>query len=309
MSQFSLLCSGQGAQSADIFTRLPFTERGLALKQRVLDAGSLDPEVLAWLNDPSPDPQAIFRNHFSQPLLCLYQSMVWAELEPLLPRAAMVAGYSLGELSAYGCVGAITPEEVVRLATVRARLMDEAGPEGRLIAVTGLSPDEAAHPAGAHLAIVISDNHCVIGCLATQAEDLVQELKNAGAKDASILAVTISSHTPILDAAVAPFRTELEQVAWREPQIPVLAGINASKVLRREQMERSLPEQIHHTVRWDHIQRRFREAGCRVLLELGPGTQLAHMALPMRLEARGVDEFHSFQGVAAWVKSALERAS
>lgn len=234
--------------------------------------------------------------------------MVWAELEPFLPRPAMVAGYSLGELSAYGCAGALTPEDVIRLAAMRARLMDAAGPMGRLIAVKGLTPDAAAAPPGAHLAIVISEAHCVVGCLAERAEDLVLELKITGANEAVILAVTVAAHTPILDAAVEPFRTALEQVPWQTPRNPVLAGVSASKVLARAQMEESLPEQIHRTVRWDRIQRRLVESSCQVLLELGPGNQLAHMALPMRLEARGVDEFHSPQGVGTWVKSALGRA-
>lgn len=308
MSSFSLLCSGQGAQSPDLFTRFPFTEKGLALKQRILDSGAMEADLVAWLTDPSRNSDAIFQNHFSQPLLCLYQIMVWAELEPFLPRPVLVAGYSLGELTAYSCAGAVAPEDLVRLATLRARLMDTAGPSGRLIAVTGLAAAAASAPDGAHLAIAISEEHCVIGCLATRAESLAEELKTAGAKDAVVLPVTIASHTPILDAAVEPFRAALQQVAWQTPQIPVLAGISGTKILRREQMEESLPEQIHHTIRWDRIQRRFLESGSRVLLELGPGHQLAHMALSLRLEARGVDEFRSPQGVATWVKSAMERA-
>jgi [acyl-carrier-protein] S-malonyltransferase len=307
MSMFSLVCSGQGAQSPDLFTRFPFTEKGLSLKQRVLAAGSLEPDVAAWLTDPSSDPDAVFQNHFSQPLLCLYQLMVWAELESLLPAPAMVAGYSLGELTAYGCVGAIAPGEIVRLAGLRARLMDGAGPEGRLIATTGLTPERAAALDGAHVAIVISGEHCVIGCLASRAESLAEELKSAGARDATILAVTVASHTPILDAAVEPFRTALSQAAAQPLSIPVLAGINASKVTRPEQIAATLPEQIHQTIRWDRIQRRFQESGCRVILELGPGNQLAHMALSHRLEARGVDEFRTPQGVATWIQSTLAR--
>ncbi|MBN8710419.1 MAG: hypothetical protein BGO12_23380 [Verrucomicrobia bacterium 61-8] len=307
MSQFAIVCSGQGAQTPEIFTRFPFTEKGLALRQRIIDARCVDDDVLDWLADPSRNPQAIFQNHFSQPLICLYQAMVWVEIADLVPAPAMVAGYSLGELTAYFCAGAFSPEDVVRLAGVRSREMDAAGPRGELIAVTGLSPSRASSLDGAMLAIVISEDHCVVGCSADRAESLARELKDAGARDAVVLAVTVASHTALLDRAVEPFRSALQQVPWQVLKTPVLAGISAAKVLRREQMEQVLPEQIHHTVRWDRIQQRFQESGCRVVLELGPGTQLSHMAVAQGIEARGVDEFRSIEGIGEWVKATMGR--
>lgn len=307
MSQLAIVCSGQGAQTPDLFTRFPFTEKGLALRQRILDARCLDPEVLDWLADPSCDPSAVFQNHFSQPLICLYQAMVWTEIADLLPAPAMIAGYSLGELTAYFCAGAISSEDVVQLAGIRAREMDAAGPRGKLIAVTGLSPARASSLDGALLAIVISEDHCVIGCPADRAESLARDLLDAGARDAVVLAVTVPSHTALLDGAVEPFRSALQQVAWQDLKTPVLAGISAAKVMRREQMEQVLPEQIHHTVRWDRIQQRFQESGCRVVLELGPGNQLAHMAVACGIEARGVDEFRSAEGIAEWARATMAR--
>jgi len=307
MSQFAILCSGQGAQTPDLFSRFPFTEAGIGLKKQIIEAGCLDADVASWLADPTRNPQAIFQNHFSQPLICLYQAMVWAEVAPLLPTPDLLAGYSLGELTAYACAGALDVADVIRLAAIRAREMDAAGPRGELIAVTGLSPARASALDGASLAIVISEDHCVLGCLAQRAEGLARELKDAGARDAVILAVTVASHTPILDAAVEPFRAALHDAVWHDLKTPVLAGINATKILRRDQMEQALPEQIHRTVRWDRIQQRFQESGCRVLLELGPGTQLSHMAAAAGLEARGVEEFRSPEGIAAWVAATLER--
>lgn len=309
MSLFAIVCSGQGAQTPDLFARFPFSEKGLALRQRILDARCLDSDVLSWLADESRAPLSIFQNHFSQPLICLYQAMVWTEIADLLPPPAVVAGYSLGELTAYFCAGALSPEDVVRLAGIRAREMDAAGPGGRLIAVTGLSPSTASALDGAHLAIVISDEHCVIGCSAERAESLARDLKEAGARDAVVLAVTAASHTALLDRAVEPFRSALQRVTWQDLKIPVLAGVSAAKVVRREQMEQVLPEQIHHTVRWDRIQQRFQESGCRIMLELGPGNQLAHMAVARGIEARGVDEFRSAEGIAEWVRATMARLS
>lgn len=308
MSLFALLCSGQGAQSPELFTRFPFTAAGNALRSRLVEASALDPDVAAWLDAPAARPEAVFLNRISQPVIALFHAMVWAELAPVLPRPAMVAGYSLGELSAYGCAGALDAETVVRLAGTRARLMDGAGPRGELLAVTGLSPATVAACPGALLAIVIGEDHCVAGCRAEQAPGLAEALRGAGAREVVMLAVTVASHTPLLDAAVEPFRAALAAAEWREPRFPILAGITAAKVLRREAMETTLPEQIHRTIRWDHVLHRLAGSGCRVALELGPGRQLAHMALAAGIEARSTEEFRTVAGMAAWVESALRRA-
>ena len=70
-----------------------------------------------------------------------------------------------------------------------------------------------------------------------------------------------------------------------------------------------LPEQMHRTIRWDLILSRLAESNCRVLLELGSGAQLAHMALVGKSDrdARSISEFRSVDGIVAWVEKAVER--
>ncbi len=135
MSSFAVLCSGQGGQTPDLFERFPFAEKGRSVKQEVLDSGCLSPEVTQWLKNSRADPNLIYQDHYAQPLLCLFQAMVWAELSDRLPTPQFVAGYSLGELSAYGCAGVLAPKDTIDLATTRSHLMDTATLVGRLITV------------------------------------------------------------------------------------------------------------------------------------------------------------------------------
>jgi len=308
---FAIICSGQGAQLPDLFQQMPFTEKGNGVRRRVVEAGCLEPEVAAWLAEPGARPEEIFKNHFSQPLLCLFQQMVWAELAGSLPTPQFFAGYSLGEVSAYGCAGALGEEDVVRLAGLRARAMDAAG-SGELVAATGLEipqVEEVAKAAGGFLAIVLAEDHCVVGCRAGGEGEIVKGLLAAGAREAVVLPVSVPSHTPLLEAAVEPFREALHLLRWSPPVSPILAGIDAGKVSTHQQMDATLPEQIHRTVRWDLVRQRLREAECGVVLELGPGCQLAHAFLGEggRGDARAVGEFRSWEGVAAWVEKTLER--
>ena len=175
MSSFAVLCSGQGGQAPDLFERFPFAEKGRSVKQQVLDSGCLSPEVTQWLKNPRADPNLIYQDHYAQPLLCLFQAMVWAELSDRLPTPQFVAGYSLGELSAYGCAGVLAPKDTIDLATARAHFMDTAAPVGSLIAVSGLAVEKAAEIAARHegyVAIIIRNDHCLLGCLAEKAEAL-----------------------------------------------------------------------------------------------------------------------------------------
>jgi [acyl-carrier-protein] S-malonyltransferase len=312
MSSLAVLCSGQGGQTPDLFERFPFTEKGGNVKQQVLESGCLSPEVTEWLKNPRADPSLIYQDHYAQPLLCLFQAMVWAELSERLPTPQLVAGYSLGELSAYGCTGALAPKDIIDLATARARFMDTAAPVGRLIAVSGLTVGKAAEIAARHegyVAIIVRDDHCLLGCLAEKAEALASAAATL-ARSVVTLNVTIAAHTPLLDSAVEPFRKALEVRDCRPFKSPVLAGVNASKIQSKADMVQWLPEQIHRTVRWDLISSRLAESNCQVVLELGSGAQLAHMALAGKTaqEARSISEFRSVDGILSWVVKALDRA-
>jgi [acyl-carrier-protein] S-malonyltransferase len=312
MSSFAVLCSGQGGQAPDLFERFPFAEKGRSVKQQVLQSGCLLPEVTEWLKNPRTHPSLIYQDHYAQPLLCLFQAMVWAELSHRLPTPMFVAGYSLGELSAYGCAGALAPEDTIDLATARARLMDTAAPVGSLIAVSGLAVEKAAEIAARHegyVAIIIRHDHCLLGCLVEKAEALASAAATS-ARNVMMLKVTIASHTPLLDSAVEPFRKALQVHDCRPFKSPVLAGVNACEIQSKADMLQWLPEQIHRTVRWDLISSRLAESNCQVVLELGSGAQLAHMALAGQTarEARSISEFRTVDGIVSWVEKALARA-
>lgn len=307
----ALVCSGQGAQAPGLFESFPFTEKGHELRLRLQSLGILEPDVVQWLDHPSERPELIYQNRFSQPLICLFQLMVWEELRERVPDPRLYAGYSLGELSAYGCVGAVPPEEVLRLATARARFMDQAD-SGDMVAVTGLpveSVQAVVTAAGAFLAIVLAPDHCVVGTGTGGGEPLVAALNAAGAAGVTRLPVSVPSHTPLLDAAVAPFRETLSKSPWISPRAPVLAGVDGSRVLNRDQMLRLLPEQIHRTVRWDRVRQAIVEAGATVILELGPGCQLAHTFLGSRepVAARSVAEFRTLDGIRDWIQRSLDQ--
>jgi [acyl-carrier-protein] S-malonyltransferase len=249
----------------------------------------------------------MFRNAVAQPLICAYQVAAWAALAPLLPGPALFAGYSVGELGAYGCAGALTALDTVRLARERAALMDAAsGEPAGLVAVRGLSRrtlGTLCREAGAAVAIVNGEEHCVVGGQASALHELQSRAAALGAT-VQRLKVAVAAHTALLEPAAARFRALLEASPIAAPRVPVLAGISGAAVVDRDAAIDALAQQISTTVQWSACLDAAWERGCRVFLELGPCNALTCMVrerLP-DTAARSLADFRSLPGAAEWVR-------
>ncbi len=301
----ALLCPGQGAQHAAMFDRV----RDLPAARNVLHAASavLDRDVFAAAAD-----DARFDNALAQPLLCAATLAHWQVLRNGLPAPVVVAGYSIGELAAHAVAGSVDTATCLALAAQRARLMDAASPANAgMQAVLGLQrhtlqPLCDAH--GAHVAIANGQDHFIVGGTQASLQALADAARTQGA-EVRPLPVHVPAHTPLLQAAVAPFAAALDASPLLAPRLPLLAGIDARPVRDRAAAVHTLSAQLAQTIEWAQVMRQAFERGARVFLQLGPGNALARMVAPSYpcCEVRAVEEFQSLDGAAAWVRSALER--
>jgi len=249
----------------------------------------------------------MFDNAVAQPLVCVAQLAQWRALRDAVPVPRAFAGYSVGELACYGTAGAVDAATLATLARDRALAMDAAAAArpGGLIALRGLARrDVAALCEGldAYVAIAIADDAYVVGGT-TQALAAIEPRAAARNARVTCLRVGVASHTPLLAAAVAPFRAALDASGLASPRIPVIAGIDADAVTTRARALDTLPPQVAQTVEWGRCLDTLHELGCRVMLELGPGSALARMARERfdDVEARAVEEFSSPEAAAQWV--------
>ena len=297
----AILCSGQGAQHPamlDMIADHPAAAEVIKSGEAAL--GLQLREVLAH-------PEYIFRNAIAQPLISLIQLALWTALRQDAPRPSAFCGYSIGELGAYACAGALDVVELVRIAVARAVLMDQAAAatHGGLLALQGLRHDEVARLCEGHrawIAIAIGEEEFVIGGEDVALQQLSTAFAERGAK-LTRLKVGLASHTPLLSAAVQPFRMMLNASSIIAPDTPVVAGIDAAWVVRRETAIDKLALQLDRTIAWSACMDMLYERGCRVFLELGPGRSLARMtqARFADVDARAVDDFRSLDGVSSWL--------
>jgi [acyl-carrier-protein] S-malonyltransferase len=300
--KLAVLCPGQGAQHPQMFDLIggdPAAERALAAGAAVLGS-----HPRAWL----AKPDSIHDNGIAQPLICLTQLATWAALADKIGQPSAFAGYSVGELASYGCAGALDAGELAGLARVRAAAMD-AAPErpGGLIAIRGLDRAGVAALCAAHGLFVAIANGRDAFVLGGERDALARLAERAAGHGASVtsLAVGVASHTPLLAAAVEPFRLALENSPLRAPRVPVVAGIDALFVTTRQRAIATLAAQLSQTIEWSRCMEALYERGCRVFFELGPGSAMSRIArevLPGDAEARALADFRTLDGAANWLR-------
>jgi [acyl-carrier-protein] S-malonyltransferase len=298
---YAVLCPGQGAQHPQMLDFIA----GNPAAQAVFDeaARALGEDPRAWLRQP----EIIFRNAIAQPLICVAELATWTALRGDLPAPTAFAGYSVGELAAYGCAQALDAGELARLARVRAQAMDGAAGErrGGMFATRGLTREAIAALCARRetsIAIATADDAFVVGGTQSALGAFAHEVQQRGAQ-ITCLQISVAAHTPLLAGAVDTFRAALEASALRAPTAPVVAGVDAAWVSTRERAFATLSRQVAATVEWTQCMDALYERGVRLYLELGPGRALSRMVLERHpdVEARAVDEFRSLAAVVAWV--------
>jgi [acyl-carrier-protein] S-malonyltransferase len=302
----AILCSGQGGQYPDMFdlvANCPDAEPIFAVA-----AGILGTDPRRFVREAA---RSDLFSDFSGQILCCTQALaVWAALGTSRPARGVIAGYSIGELAAWGCAGALDGVAILHLAQRRASLMDAAAPsDSSLAAVVGLrrsvlEPILERHAVS--IAIVNDVDSFVVGGRRTELEAACHEASARGANHIVNLRVAVPSHTPLLSEATVQFHAVLREAGPRLPRAGyrLLSGIDGDTVYDIDSAMEKLARQISTTIDWAACLESCRSAGAGAALELGPGIALSHMASSFfpdgRVRAAG--EFRTLDGLRTWLQ-------
>jgi [acyl-carrier-protein] S-malonyltransferase len=300
----AILCSGQGGQHAamfDLFAECAAAEPVFAAASEQLGT---DPRRLGRDGDA-----VLFEDRVGQILCCTQALAAWAALETARPVRAVIAGYSVGELAAWGCAGAFDTKTTLRLAVRRAAVMDAAAPKDcGLAGIVGLrrpvlEPILARHATS--IAIINDVDNFVVGGPVEGLAATCQDAAARGATHTVRLRVSVPSHTPLLAQAVPAFRSALHDATPRAsaPGYRLLSGIDGDSVLDVETGCEKLARQIATPINWAACLTACQAAGAEIALELGPGTALSHMAARIFPEghARSTEQFRTMAGFRDWL--------
>lgn len=296
----ALLCSGQGTQHVGMFRltgEAQVTEPVFAAASMLLGS---DPRE--WVQ--SAEAEAMRRNRSAQ-ILCVTQALAARRLiQSALPERFLAAGYSVGQVSAWGIAGLLEDEPLLALAARRAELMDLTGGEhDGLVSVRGLPRAEVealARLKDVEIAIVNPGDGFILGGRVEALEAFREAALAAGALRSSILAVSVASHTSRLAAAVPALRDAIEAADPKAPggAVTLIDGLQGATLFTRDKAIDTLSRQIAEPVQWDACLAALVERGATAFLELGPGRALADMAGD---NARSIEDFSSAQGLLDWL--------
>lgn len=309
MSGTAILCSGQGYQGADMFDLLADApEAGPVFKRARLALDGEDPRELVH----RATDNALHSDKVGQILCCTQAMAVWAVLGAKVPRPLVVAGYSVGELAAWGVAGLLDYQGVLDLVVQRTAAMDAATtqPSG-LVAIRGLTRDTLdaiSRTHGAYIAIVNAADQMLVGGTRKALQAVVHDAPVAGAEHTAMLPVAVAAHTPLLAGASDRFRQALTK-AHLPAEVPadvrLLSGIDGAAVFDVRAGADKLARQIQQSVDWAACMQSRRAAGVSKVVELGPGNALARLMREFMRDGdvHSLSEFHSLPGFEHWVQS------
>lgn len=203
------------------------------------------------------------QTEFTQPAILLVGAIahkLFTDATGMKPTLTL--GHSLGEMSALVATGALDAIDAVELVNLRGKLMAEAcsTQEVGMLVSLGLS-DEAVEEicqeqrdAGLQVWAVNynADGQIVIAGIKKDLEALAPVLKEAKAKRAMLLDMSVASHCPLLQSAVEPLVVKLEEMIKDEFIAPVISNVTAQKYSTKAEALELLARQLVVPVKYKH---------------------------------------------------------
>jgi [acyl-carrier-protein] S-malonyltransferase len=195
-----------------------------------------------------------------------------------------MAGHSLGEYTALVASNSINFFDAIGLVRKRGELMQSAVPSGTgsMAAILGLEDSviieicqKASNKGVVEAVNFNSPGQVVIAGEKNVVAHACELMKEAGAKRALVLPVSVPSHCSLMKEAAAKYKTYIDSVDFKAGKAKVIHNVDADYADNIEAIKAKLVEQLHMPVLWTDSVIKMKESGVEKLIELGPGKVLA----------------------------------
>jgi [acyl-carrier-protein] S-malonyltransferase len=243
----------------------------------------------------------------AQPALLAHGVAAWRVFNALHPDLipAFTAGHSLGEYSALVAAGAIEFSDALKLVRERGRLMKLAGAQSPGAMASVLNMDVSALEAvcnetGAQIANYNNPGNIVISGTKESIERASALAKTRGARRVLMLAVSIASHSRLMEPAAREFAHAVNAVAFRAPSIPVISNVTAQPLASADEIRADLIAQLTSSVQWIKSVEFMAAQGVEKFIELGPKDAVAGMVrrIVKDVHAVSIGDVASMKGFA-----------
>lgn len=288
---FAFFFPGQGSQSLHMMD-------GFEGIQVVRDTFQEASDVLGedlWALVNGEDAAALNATTTTQPLMLTAGIATWRAYQlagGVVP--SVLAGHSLGEYTALVAAESLEFATAVKLVRERATLMQNAVPQGvgAMAAILGLDDAQVIavceQAAGGEVVQAVNFNavgQVVIAGHAAAVERAMGLAKEAGAKRALPLPVSVPSHCALMQPAAEQLAVYLENIQINTPKIKVLHNVDVQSHTDAAAIKDALVRQLYSPVLWTQTVNQLVAQGITQAAECGPGKVLAGLSKRINKEA------------------------
>jgi len=279
--KYSIVFPGQGSQSLGMLSDL---NSNFSVVNEVFQEASDAISIDLW-KIVTEDQDAINLTENTQPIML---SAGYATYKILLEEMTLspisMAGHSLGEYTALVASNSLKFFDAIQLVRKRGELMQAAVPSGTgsMAAILGLDDAliieicQKASSQGVVEAVNFnSPGQVVIAGEKGAVAYTCEAMKEAGAKRALILPVSVPSHCSLMKEAAREFSNSIESVDFKMSDVKVIHNVDANYANDIKHIKSKLVEQLHMPVLWTSSVNKMKDLGVEKIIEAGPGKVLA----------------------------------
>lgn len=204
------------------------------------------------------------------------------------PKPDYMAGHSLGEYTALCAAGAISLRDAIKLVRLRGESMQNAVPagQGAMAVILGIEFEElkkvceTAESETGGVCDIANDNcpgQIVISGANNAIERAMELAKEAGARRAMKLALSVPPHSRLMEPVVEVMKKALDEIEIKTPIVPIISNKTCKPMTDINEIKDALLYQITHGVRWRESVLEMVNLGIDDLTEIGPGEALIGM--------------------------------
>ncbi len=283
MSKVAFIFPGQGSQT--IGMGKSFVDNSEIAKEMMVKASErtgIDFEKLLF-----EENEEINQTENTQPAILLVSMMAHAVFSSKSDiKPTLLLGHSLGEFSAVSAAGALDPIEAVALVNARGKLMQGACDkiDASMMVVLGLKDEQveeicaSAQNEGKKVwpANYNQEGQLVVAGMKSDLASMESVFKEAGAKRAMLLNMSVASHCPILEPAQAPLKEAMSKVLSDNFIAPIVSNVTTGKYNTKEDALNLLTEQLTQPVKYKQSIEAI-AGDVDIAIEFGNGKVLAGM--------------------------------
>jgi len=279
--KYSIVFPGQGSQSIGMLSDL---RSNFSVVNEIFQEASDAINIDLW-KIVNKDQELLNFTENTQPIMLAAGYATYKVLAGevnLTPSS--IAGHSLGEYSALVASGSLSFFEAVQLVRERAKLMQAAVPNGSgsMAAILGLDDVKVveicsvANRVGVVEAVNFnSPAQVVIAGEKDAVAHACELMKEAGAKRALVLSVSVPSHCSLMKDAAMDFKYSVDNINFQMGNEKVIHNVDADYSSNIEEIKSKLVEQLYKPVFWTSTVQKMKGSGVEKLIEAGPGKVLA----------------------------------